>query len=140
MGLYLPLDSADGHRLQHIAKVKFCLEKERNFRASLYKKYKRGINTVDGIDTALATTSVGLAASGIGLLSTIITAPVAIGIQAGAVVCGLLGVGGKFTGRKLQPKAKKHNQIRALADSKLNIIPDHRPPKSTTRFLMKCFA
>ena len=128
MGLYPPLESADGHRLQHIAKVKFHLEKERNFRASLYKKYKRGVNIVDGIDTALATTSVGLAASGIGLLSTIIAAPVAIGIQAGAVVCGLLGVSRKFIVRKLQAKAKKHNQVRALADSKLNTISDHVSP------------
>ena len=96
MGLYPPLESADGQRLQHIAEFKFRLEKERNFRASLYKKYKRGVNIVDGIDIALALTSVGLVASGIGLLSTIIAAPVAIGIQAGAVVCGLLGAGGKL--------------------------------------------
>ena len=75
---------------------------------------------MDGLDTALALTSVGLAASGIGLPSTIIAAPVAIGIQAGAVVCGLLGAGGK-----LQAKAKKHNQIRVLADSKLITISDH---------------
>ena len=125
MGFYPPLESADGHRLQHIAKVKFRLEKERNFRASLYKKYKCGVNIVDGIDTALALTSMGLAASGIGLLSTIIVAPVAIGIQAGAVVCGLLGAGGKIIGRKLQAKAKKHNQTCVLADSKLNTISDH---------------
>ena len=39
-------------------------------------------------------TNVGLAASGVGLLSTIIAAPVAIGLQAGAIVCGLLGGGG----------------------------------------------
>ena len=121
MGLYPLLERADSHRLQHIAEVKFCLEKERNFRASLYKKYKCEVNIVDGIDTALALSSVGLAASGTGILSTIIAAPVATGIQAGAV-CGLLGAGGKLIDRKLQAKAKKHNQIRVLADSKLNTI------------------
>ena len=108
MGLYPPLESADGHRLQHIAEVKFHLEKERKFRASLYKKYKHGVNIVDRIVTALAPTGVGLAASGIGLLSIIIAAPVAIGIQAEAVVFGL-GAGGKLIGRKFQAKAKKHN-------------------------------
>ena len=66
-----------------------------------------------------------LAASGIGRLSTIIAVAVAIGIQAGAVVCGLLGAGGKLIGQKLQAKAKKHNQIRILDDSKLNTIADH---------------
>ena len=67
----------------------------------------------------------GLAVSDIGLLSTIIAAPVAIGIQTGAVVCGLLGAGGKLIGLKLQAKARKHNQIRVLADTKLNTISDY---------------
>ncbi|MCU7902349.1 MAG: hypothetical protein KZQ66_10420, partial [Candidatus Thiodiazotropha sp. (ex Lucinoma aequizonata)] len=124
MGLYPPLETGDNHRLQHIAEVKFRLEKERDFRASLYKKYKRGVNIVDGLDTALSVASVSLAASGIGLLSTIIAMPIAIGIQAGAVVCGLLGAGGKLVGRRLQAKAKKHNQIRVLAESKLNSVAD----------------
>ena len=101
MGLYPPLESADGHRLQHIAEVKFRLEKERDFKASMYKKYRRGFNIVDGLDTALSTASVSLAASGIGLLSTIIAMPLAIGIQAGAVMCGLLGASEKFLGRRL---------------------------------------
>ena len=99
MGLYSPFESADGHRLQHIAKVEFRLKKERDFGASVYKKYRRGFNILDGLDTALSTPSVGLAASGIGLLSTIIAMPVAIDIQAGAVVCGLLGASGKVAGR-----------------------------------------
>ena len=40
-------------------------------------------------------------------------------------MCGLLGAGGKLIGRKLQAKAKRHNQIRVLAESKLNTIADH---------------
>ena len=55
-----------------MAEVRFRLEKERDFRASMYKKYRRGANVADGTDTALSVTSVGLAASGFGLLSTII--------------------------------------------------------------------
>ena len=68
----------------------------------MYKKHRRGANVTDKIDTALSVTSVGLAASGVG--STIIAAPVAIGLQAGAIVCGLLGVGGKLVGGRLQAK------------------------------------
>ena len=100
--LYPPLESRETHRLQHVAEVevRFRLEKERDFRASMYKKYRRGANVADGIDTALSVTSVGLAASGVGLLSTIIAAPAAIGLPAGAIVCGLLGAGGKFVGRR----------------------------------------
>ena len=69
-------------------------------------------------------TSVGLAASCVGLLSTIIAAPVALCLQAGAIVCGLLAVGGKLVGRTLQAKARKHDLIRGLAESKLNTIED----------------
>ena len=57
----------------------------------MYKRYRRGANVAHGSDTALSVTSVVLAASGVGLLSTVIAAPVTIGLQGGAIVCGLLG-------------------------------------------------
>ena len=107
-----------------MAEVRSHLEKERDFRASLYKMYRRGTNVVDGVDTALSVASAALAATGVGLLSTIIAAPVAIGLQAGAIACGLLGASGKLIGRRLHAKARKHNQIRVLAVSKLNTIAD----------------
>ena len=59
----------------------------------MYKKYRRGANVADGIDSALSVTSVGLAASDVGLLSTIITAPVAIGLQPGRLCVGCWGGG-----------------------------------------------
>ena len=90
----------------------------------MYKKYRRGANFVDGLDTALSVTSVGLAATGVELLSTIIAVPVALGLHAGAIVWGLLGVGGKWVRRRLQAKARKHYLIRGLAESKLNTIAD----------------
>ena len=90
----------------------------------MYKKNRRGANAADGIDTTLSLTSVVLAASGVALLSTIIAAPVATGLQAGAIVCRLLGAGGKLVGRRRQAKARKHDLIRGLAESKLNTIAD----------------
>ena len=65
-----------------------------------------------------------MAATGVGLLTTIIAAPFAIGLQAGAIACGLLGAGGRFICRRLEAKATKHDQIRVLAVSKLNTIAD----------------
>ena len=124
VGLYSPLGSGETHRRQHVAEVRFRLEKDRDFRTSMYKKYRREANVAEGIDTALSVTSVGLAASGVGLLSTIIAAPVAIGLQAGAIVCGLLGAGGILVGRRLQAKSRKHGLIRGLAEVKLNTIAD----------------
>ena len=75
-------------------------------------------------DSTLSVASMGLATSGVGLLSTIIAVPVAVGLQAGAIVCGLLGAGGKFIGQRLGVKARKHDQICVLAKSKLNTIAD----------------
>lgn len=53
-------------------------------------------------------TSVGLAASGVGLFATINAAPVAVGIQAGEIVCGLLGAGEKFF--SFRPEAPSKSQ------------------------------
>ena len=71
-----------------MAEVRFRLEKERDFRASMYKVYRRGANVADGLDNALSVTSMGFAAYCVGLLSTIIAAAVAIGTGAGTIVCG----------------------------------------------------
>jgi hypothetical protein len=67
----------------------------------------------------------GMGVGGVSLLSTIIATPVVLGLEIGALVCGLLGVGGKFISRRLAVKAKKHDQVRVLAESKLNTIACH---------------
>ena len=94
MGLYPPLETTgENHRLQHLAEVRARLEKERDVRASLYKKYRRGANVIDGLDTGLSVAGAAMAATSVGLLTTIIATPVAIGLQAGAIDSGLLGAG-----------------------------------------------
>ena len=108
-------------RLQHISRLQRLLEDERDIRAALYKKYHRGVNVLDGIDTTLITVSMGLR---VGLLSTIVAAPVVLGLEAGSLACGILAVAGKYAGRRLATKAKKHDEIR-VANSKLNTVADH---------------
>ena len=98
--------------------------KRNGTRASLYKKYRRGANVVDGLDTGLSVAGAAMVATGDGLLTTIIATPVATGLQAGAIAFGLLGAGGRFICRKLEAKARKHDQIQVLAVSKLNSIDD----------------
>ena len=39
-------------------------------------------------------------------------------------MCGFLGAGGKVIGRRLQTKARKHDQILVLAESKINTMAD----------------
>ena len=67
----------------------------------------------------------GLGIGGTSLLSTIVEAPVALGLEIAALRCGLASIGCKFGGRRLQTKAKKHDEIRILAESKLSTISDH---------------
>lgn len=104
--------------------MKTNLEAECERRSALYKKYKRGANALDGVDTALLTAGMGLGIGGVGLLSTIIAAPVVLGLEIAALSCGALGVVSKFAGRRLAIKARKHDEIRVLAESKLNTISD----------------
>ena len=112
-------------RLQEISRLRNHLEDEKDKRSQLYKKYRRGINAVDAADTALISASMGMGIGGVGLLTTVIAAPVVLGLEIAAYGCGLLGVAGKFIGRRLSVKAKKHDEVRVLAESKLNTIADH---------------
>lgn len=121
----LPVPPDQSYRLQEISQLKKHLEDERDKRAQLYKKYCRGVNVLDGVDTTLLTASMGMGIGGVGLLTTIIAAPAVLGLEIAALACGFLGVIGKFVGRRLAVKAKKHDEIRVLAESKLNTITDH---------------
>ena len=112
-------------RLQEISRLRKHLEDEKDKRSQLYKKYRRGINVVDAVDAALISASMGMGIGGVGLLTTVIAAPVVLGLEIAALGCGLLGVAGKFIGRRLSVKAKKHDEVRVLAESKLNTIADH---------------
>ena len=59
---------------------------------------------MDGLDTGLSEAGAAMAAAGVGLLTTIIAAPVASGLQAGAIACRLLGAGGRSFVGSLKPK------------------------------------
>ena len=106
-------------------KLRKHLEDERDKHSQLYKKYRRGVNAVDAAHTTLISASMRMGIGGVGLLSTIMAAPVVLGLEIAALACGLLGVTGKFIDRRLSVKAKKHDKVRVLAESKLNTIAGH---------------
>ena len=112
-------------RLQEISRLRKQLEDEKERHSQLYKKYRRGVNAVGAVDTALLSASVWMGIGGVGLLSTIIAAPVVLGLEIAALGCGLLSITGKFVSRRLSVKVKKHDEIMILAGSKLNSISDH---------------
>ena len=113
----LPAEDGQNYRLSKISDIEKQLIAECNTRKSLYKKYKRGINLTDGIDTTLISSSVILA--GIGL-----SMPIMLPLEIAAIVCGGIGVFVKLVRRKLTSKAKKHYEIKTIAQSKLNSIKD----------------
>ena len=118
-----PLDQY--FRLQEISRLRKQLEDEKEKHSRVYKKYSRWVNVLCATDTTLLSASMLMGVGGVGLLSTIIAAPIVVGLEAAALGCGLLSIAGKFASRRLSVKAKKHSQIRILADSKLNTISDH---------------
>ena len=111
----LPVEDGQNYRLQKISEIERKLITERDIRQSLYKKYKRGINITDGIDTTLI--SAGVIMAGIGFV-----VPVLLPLEIAAIVCGATGVCINFIRRKLNAKAQKHHEIKTLAESKLNSI------------------
>ena len=125
--LYPTLTNArNGHayRLQEITRIQAELRQEADKRAGLCKKYKRSINTVDGIDAALVSIGAGLGVGGVGLLTTVVAIPVAIGLEAGSLGCAVLCAFGKVAGRRLTAKYVKHRRIETMARAKLNTISD----------------
>ena len=110
-------ENGQNYRLQKISEIEKTLLREIEIRKSLYKKYKRGINLTDGIDTILISTSVILATVGIAI-------PVLLPVQITAAICGSVGVCIKLIRRRLTTKANKHYKIKTIADSKLNSIKD----------------
>ena len=113
----LPIEDGQNYRLQKISEIERTLINERDMRKSLYKKYKRGINITDGVDTGLISTSVILAGVGI-------TVPIMLPLEIAAVVCGGLGMCVKLIRRKLMTKTQKHCNVQTIAESKLNSIKD----------------
>jgi len=113
------------YRLQEMSRLNEYLEKEQDGRAHLYKKYHRGVNVLDGVDTALILAGMGMGIGGVGLLSTIVAVPVVFGLEIAALTCGAVRMVGKYVARCLAVKAKKHDEIRTLPKSKLNTVADH---------------
>jgi hypothetical protein len=107
-----------------MTRIQAELRQEADKRAGLCKKYKRSVNAVDGVDATLVSIGAGLGIGGVGLLTTVVAIPVAIGLEAGSLGCAVLCAFGKVVGRRLTAKYDKHQRIETLARAKLNTISD----------------
>ena len=111
----LPVEDGQNYRLQKISEIEKTLITERDNRKDLYKRYNRWVNVTDGVDTTLITGSIAMAGVGFGI-------PFAMPIQVVAMIGGVLGFGIKLIRRRLLTKSRKHYEIRAMAEAKLNSI------------------
>lgn len=117
--------TAHTYRLQKITEIQHEIEHEREKRYMLSKKYHRAVKAISAVDDSLVVATMGLGVAGIGVLSTIVAAPIAVAMEAAALGAGLLTVVGGQVNKKLAMKAEKHEKIKTLADAKLNTISDH---------------
>ena len=109
-------------RLQRISEIEQFLKTEVNTREGLYKKYKKCLNVLQGADTVFLGLGMSSTAASLALLATGVGAPIALGVQGVGIATGVVGVIGKVAERKVRAKSEKHDEIRVLAQAKLNTI------------------
>ena len=102
-------DGNDGHiyRLKKIGEIQEILIAKRDKRNKLSIKYNRKVNIIGIIDNCLGVTSIGLGITGVSLISTIVAAPVLIGMEAVSIVMGLLRVVENRAIKKMSLKIEK---------------------------------
>lgn len=118
------MNGGHSYRLSNINEIQKTLEAEIQKRCKLCSKHHRMVEIISGVDNALVGLSLIVGAVGIGLLSTIVAAPVVIGMEATVLTTGILNLIGKQFKRKLSLIIDKHEKIRVLAETKLSIISD----------------
>ena len=108
-----PIDNqGQGYRLQKKDEIQAFLETEVVTREALSKRYFRAARMVDDVDTVLIAITLGSAAGGIGLLSTVVAAPVVIVIEEVALFTGFLSVIGKYSIQSLCPKPRNTKRLK----------------------------
>ena len=83
-----PSDEGHNYRLQKISEIQKEIENEKKKRMNLSKKYHHAFRIISLADTALQAGGVALGVVGIGVLSTIVAAPVVIACEGVAIGAG----------------------------------------------------
>ena len=119
------MDVGHDYRIKKLDEIQLYLKKEIHKRQLLSEKYFRIVKWINNIDAVLIAISMGLGATGIGLLSTIVAVPAVVALESVALGTGVFSIIGKYASKKLSIKALKHEKITVLAEAKLNSIRDH---------------
>ena len=117
-------DGGHSYRLKVISDVQKFLEEEITERDAFSKKYFRIARITSDVDV-LITITLGAGITGATLLTTVVAAPIVLGLEIGAATTGLISLLGNVLVRKTTLKAEKHLKISMLAKAKLDTIASH---------------
>lgn len=101
-------------------RVELLKEKEKGEKH--HKDYKKLMNSFHNVEMCMSSLTVALGATGIGVLVGVATIPIRLALEAASGVCGILGVLFNRLQKKYEKKSRKHDEIRVLAVSKLDLI------------------
>ena len=118
-------DGGHSHRLKVISDVEKILENEITKRDAFSKKYFRIARITNSVDSVLITFTLGAGITGAALLSTVVAAPVVLGLEIGAAATGFISLIGNVIVKKTTIKDEKHLKIKMLASAKLDTIASH---------------
>jgi len=120
-----PTDSADesqAYRLKKIDEMEKFLCDEVSYRDTLAKKCKRRASAFSISDTSAITAITALEIASILTLTTGVGAPVGVTLASAGLALGVGSVMIHKTQKVFNSKAKKHDKIKTLAESKLDSI------------------
>ena len=119
-----PPDDNEGqaYRLQKIDELEKFLRSEVDSRDKLTKRFKRRATATSISDTSVITAITTLEIASIATLITGIAAPVSVVLASTGLLLGLGSAIIHKTRRIFDSKAKKHEKIKTLAESKLDTI------------------
>ena len=83
-------DQGHSYRLKVISDIQKFLENEISKRDAFSKKYFRVARVVSNVDNVLITITIGSGAAGAVLLSTVVAAPIVLGLEIGAITTGFI--------------------------------------------------
>lgn len=101
---------AHTYKFQKINEIQKEIIAEWEKHTMLSERYHRAVKVFYGVDNALVVASKVLSVTGIGILSMIVSAPVAIAMEGIALGTGLLVIIGSQVNKELSLKVEKHEK------------------------------
>ena len=117
-----PKDESQTYRLNKIDEIEKFLREEINYRDKLVKRCKRRASAMTISDTSMITAITALEVGSIVTLSTGVGIPVSIALASAGLILGLSSAIAHKSQKLFDSKAKKHDKIKTLAESKLDSI------------------